>query len=412
MTLSARGTSGSDPQVVVDAAGSVTVVWTSFDGSNSHIASSRFEDDAWTPVARVSKTPQRCRNPQIVVDPSGTITAIWLTAFAQLKDQVQASQCVDGKWTTPVDLTTTQVSAAWPHLTVDPTGVVTVVWEDREGKFGRDITVQACRLVRGAWTSPEDLSSPERKALRPRVAADPQGIATAIWEETDGARRSLQARQFDGRAWATASEIFISDLDYSRQIEIVVDDAGVVTVVCLHHMEGRAQVQAANLRGGKWSRPVSISGVEDDAFGPHAAVDSRGVVTAIWRSFGDSSSVIRTARAVEGTWSEPEVLCPAAGESQFDQFVAANHQGALSAIWEGSLDGNEEDFPDGSTIVQTSYGMDGDWSTPETLSGDHPLQGTDLGVVIDRRGIATAVWTGPSGIVQVARHLGTGGPSR
>ena len=76
------------------------------------------------------------------------------------------------------------------------------------------------------------------------------------------------------------------------------------------------------------------------------------------------------------------------------------------------MDGSEEEFPGDSTIVQTSSCVAGDWTPPEDLSGDHPLRGSKLDIAIDEEGIATAVWTGVSGIVQVARRLGTGGPSR
>ncbi len=111
--------------------------------------------------------------------------------------------------------------------------------------------------ARRGWLAPVNVSAPGRAAFHPEIAVDAQGSAIAVWERGNESTAIIQA-----------------------------------------------SVRPA---GGKWQKPVSLSGGGEQAGGAQVAFDERGDAIAIWgRGPNEFTGVVQAAvRPAGGSWHKP-----------------------------------------------------------------------------------------------------------
>ena len=179
VTLSTAGGDAWDPQVAVGSDRTATVVWSRSDGSNERVqATTRAPNGSWSTPVTLSQAGADAWNPRVVVGSDGAATAVW-RAWDGGTDRIQASsRARGGVWSTPATVST--VSGVYdPQVAIDPDGMVTVVWSWWNVDRGEVQT--AARPPGGTWSRPLPLSSCCEDAKAPRVAAGPDGSATALW---------------------------------------------------------------------------------------------------------------------------------------------------------------------------------------------------------------------------------------
>ena len=261
------------------------------------------------------------------------MTAVWDRREGRSFVVQSATRPAGGIWSAPVNLS--KAGAGSPLVAVDPAGEVTAVWLlEREG--GNCSVVQsATRPAGGSWSSPVDLSPAKQDAGSPRVALDPQGGATVVWEE---------------------------------------EKSGTIQ-------------SATRSAGGSWSAPVNLSAAGEGGYEPRVAVDSQGNATAVWEGYNPDGTLIQSAtRPTGGSWSAPVNLSKPAREVREAQ-IAVGPQGDATAIWARS---NGRDL-----VVQGAMRPAGGiWSAPVDISAHHGQGGFYPRLVVDSRGNATAVWKG------------------
>ena len=230
--LSTVGGDAWDPQVAVGADSIATVAWSRSDGSNLRVqATTRAPNGSWSSPVTLSEAGADAWNPQVVVGSDGTATAVW-RGWDGGSDRIQASsRPAKGVWSTPATLSTVSGNVYDPQVAVDPQGMVTAVWSWWNGDYGQ---VQAAsQPPGGTWSRPVTLSSCCEDAQAPRIAAGPDGRATALWRGTqDGVYGYSQA--------------------------------------------------ATRTTDGSWSVPISVSGDSLRAYGAQVAAGSDGTVAAVW----------------------------------------------------------------------------------------------------------------------------------
>ncbi len=115
----------------------------------------------------------------------------------------------------------------------------------------------------GRWTSPDEVSAPDRQASSPEIAIGPGGILHVIWEE----------------AWSENSF-------------------------------GSTRIVHAEHDGARWLAPEFISPPWPASSSPSVAVDSLGRPHVAWLDRGASASrcVVRYSFRDEGVWSTPRSL--------------------------------------------------------------------------------------------------------
>jgi hypothetical protein len=323
----------------------------------------------------------------VIVSSQGNATAVWQLYGAEDGIVKSAVRRAGGSWSAPFRLFD-EVGDAYGSLqiAVDPAGNTTAVWERRES---RSFVVQsATRLAGGSWSAPVNLSNAGADSAL--VAVDPEGEATAVWVlERDGGNRSVvqSATRSAGGSWSAPVNLSPAG-KAARSPQVVLDPQGGATAVWEEENSGAIQ-SASRPAGGSWSAPVDLSAAGKWAFAPQVAVDSQGNATAVWEGGSNESkgSLIQSAtRPAGGSWSAPVNLSKPGGFAQEAQ-IAVDPQGDATAIWARS---NGRDL-----VVQGAMRpAGGSWSAPVDISAHHGQGGFYPRLVVDSWGNATAVWKG------------------
>lgn len=354
------------PLVSVDSAGNATAVWQRYRGGKLIYESAvRQAGGPWSTPSRFFGGWEDAYELQIAVDALGNETAIWVRRVGRSWVVQSATRSVGGSWSAPVTLSAAGAGSAL--VAAGPEGNVTAVWllEREEGR--RSAVQSATRSAGGSWSAPVTLSPPRKGARSPQIALDPQGGATAVWEQ-----------QFSG-----------------------------------------AIESSTRSSGGIWSAPVTLSANGVEGSRPQVAVDSQGNATAVWasrtsnaRRNGIQSRRIQAAtRPAGGTWSAPVGISKAGRRLVQDPQIAVSPQGEATAIWQRS-NGSE-------LVVQgATRPAGGGWSAPVEITAGHGQGGQHLQLVVDSWGNATAIWEGydtrpgPNFAIQAAKHPSGGAWSR
>jgi hypothetical protein len=193
LSLSASGEDALQPQLVLDAAGVATVVWTRFDGSNSIVQARRISAAGVAEPGAIdlSAAGRDAAEPQIAIGPDGAATAVW-DRFDGSNFVVQARRiAADGKPPgAALTLSASGRDAAEPQVAVAPDGA-TVVWSRFDG--GQYIAQRRDLAADGsAGSGVANLSAAGRGASEPQVALAGEDAVTTIWKRFDGANDVVQ----------------------------------------------------------------------------------------------------------------------------------------------------------------------------------------------------------------------------
>lgn len=346
--------------LVVDAAGTVTIVWAQSSTGRRVMALRRPAGGDWgTPVAL-----GRGYSPQVATDEAGNVTAVWLTQRRGRSDGVMAAQRpAAGHWSDPVRLTR-DVSvpgyvpdgeevygAARVDLAVSPGGDVVVLWD--WGSDPRDVPWRirsAYQPAGEAWGKQVDVT-PASGANSPQVGVSADGAAVLVYgRQAMGHPQVLLARDRtpDG-AWTRA--VTIAAHGYTPAL--AVDRAGDALVVFTPNFNRvQAVVRPADLR---WRTPRNLSpkgvAIQDYA----AALNGRGsAVVALARGRG-RVDLIRSRPL--GRWTAPHRVASSAG-TVFDVLVGLNDAGDTFVGW-GGYD-----------LLGRYRPAGGAWGKPSTISPD------------------------------------------
>ena len=276
---------------------------------------------------------------------------------------VAAQGALGAGWTTPEGLSVAGGNATGPQVAVDSSGVVTAVWYRSNGS--NDI-IQASRFSGGSWQSPVDLSASGQNASGPQLAVDSSGVVTAVWYRYDGSNNPIiQASRFSGGSWSSPVNLSASGQN-AFYPHLAVDSSGVVTAVWYRSNGSNDIIQASRFSGGSWSSsPVNLSAVGQNAYFPQLAVDSSGVVTAVWRRSNGSINITQASRFSDGSWQSPVDLS-ASGQSVFGEpQVAVDPSGVVTTVWQFM---NGSSCPSGSNCIIRASRYVNDPGAPTSVS--------------------------------------------
>jgi hypothetical protein len=349
-------------------------------------------------------------SPLLSVDSAGNATALWQRYRGGKLIYESAVRQASGPWSSPSRFFGGLEDAYGLQVAVDHLGNETAAWERR---VGRSWVVQSgTRSVGGSWSAPVTLSPPRKAARSPQIALDPQGGATAVWEEEySGAIESVT--RSSGGIWSAPVTLSATGVraDWPR---VSVDSQGNATAVWAGRASNGRRIRLQSRRiqtatrpsGGTWSAPVSISEaghrlVQD----PQIAVSPQGEATAIWqRSNGRYLVVQGATRPAGGSWSRPVDLTTGHGRGGQHLQLGMDPLGNATAIWEGYDTGPGPNF----SIQAAKHPSGGAWSAPTDISGWTKSLGEPQ-IAVDPQGRSTAIWAvGVKGgaVIQSATSIG------
>jgi len=308
------GTSGDSwlPQVAVDAANRVWVVWSQQANGNWDLYARRFDPDKqeWGRLERLTSDPLPDINPRLASDGKGRFALVW-QGFRGKNSNIFLKTFDGEKWSGDIRITNRAANDWEPAAAIDSQGAVWVAYDSyKNGNYDVFLT-----RVAGGTVGPEiPVATTSRFEARPTVAVDKQDRVWVAWEA--------------GLAgWGKDQGYIIRD----RKIGVP--------------LGGTRQVRLRCYEGGRWKEPVKPASdlFTGNVYQPHVFSDGRG---SVW---------LVAKRRLSGV---------AAGEAAVKK--AAQKKGAAAArgyyeYWAAHLDGDSwsQPFPLPNSKGRSSTRMNG-----------------------------------------------------
>jgi hypothetical protein len=369
-------------------------------------------------LAEFPRNPPQCPCPRVAVDPQGRATVVWQSLELDGKFRIQTAQMDAGGNLGPVHALSPPGKNGWDQkVAVDPQGRATIVWD-----LASVQNVETVRL--GADGTPEEvrvLAKEDEGASPPAVAVDPEGKATVAWSNVDG----MRTVQIDSSGVPGPIRPISPSDDTDGAVNIVVDSLGRATI---SWWRGFLAYEAKSVRLDAEGIPgevQTLSPPDQNTLEPRLAVDSLGRVTAVWEDFKERVYTVRLDE--EGA---PETVYPLSEEDRRAAepevavgpddraMVVWNHPGPVFAPEEGCLE--EAEFEPASDVVKIAFlGPEG---APEQIRNVSPFgeQSIEARIGVDSQGQPSVLWESFDGTyfceipkvrIQISRGLLPPGPS-
>lgn len=391
--------------VIASSQGSATAVWELYGGEDGIVKSAaRRAGGSWSAPQKLFDDAGNRYGSQIAVDPVGNMTAVWHRREGRAFVVQSASRPAGGSWSPPVNLS--KAGAFAPLVAVDPEGEVTAVWLLEREEGNRSVVQSASRPPGGSWSAPVNLSPVKQAARSPQVALDPQGGATAVWEEESSGAIQSASRSAEG-SWSAPVKLSAAG-ERALEPQVGVDSQGNATAVWERYNspEDTLIQSASRPAGGSWSAPVDISRPGGKAQEAQIAVGPQGDATAIWaRSNGRDLVVQGAMRPAGGSWSASVDISAHPGQGGFYPRLAVDSWGNATAVWKG-YDRKRHNL----AIQAATRPLGGGWSPPTDVSNRVTRQMgiSEPQIAVDPQGISTVVWViraRGGGVIQAASSV-------
>ena len=237
-------------------------------------------DGTWSSPQNISIF--RGSAPQLAVDGAGTVHVVWWGGGVVSLDTFYAKRSSDGTWLSPQNISNTSGDSFIPQLAVDERGAVHVVWPDRTPGF-YDI-FYARRSGDGTWSSLQKISNNSDTSESPQLAIDRSGTVHVVWSDsTPGNWEIFYARRSSDGAWSAPEDISNTP-DSSWTPQLAVDESGAVHVVWDDLITGWTPdiLYAKRSSDGTWSSAQNISNNAGSSEWPQLAVDGNRAAHVVW----------------------------------------------------------------------------------------------------------------------------------
>jgi hypothetical protein len=340
----------SGPQLAVDAHGNINIVWEGTDSAGWEIFFSRSVDGGTTfslPKV-ISNRAGSAADPQLAVDPAGHIDVVWESFEDYPFSNVWFSRSADGgrSFSQPNPLCGSAEVCNWPRIAVESTGAVDVVW-GKAACADCAYDVFFCRSADGSGplSDAQNLSnSAESMITSPKLVVDTRGNINVVWSKGDywttGDADVFFSRSTDEGTTFTGTNVSRNQ-GLSFLPQTVVDSRGHVDVFWFDSALGGIGF-SRSLNGVDFSVPTNVStppssGELDDPFVAMAGDDA---INLVWSEAGTGIMFRRSTGG--GSFSAPENISNNASVA-YPQ-VGVDASGNINALWFGETPAGASDY--------------------------------------------------------------------
>lgn len=276
----------TNPQVAVDSSGNALAVWQHFDGTRTNIFANRYTaGSGWGTAGLLETASGTASKPQVAFDSSGNALAVWQQDDS-FSTSIFSNRYTAGSGWGNASLVEVDDSngAADPQVAFDGSGNALAVWDQYDGVR---VSIYANRYTAGSgWGSRSLLESDSAgHAYLPQVALDASGNASAVWEQSDGARYNIVANRYTaGSGWGSAGLIETDNTGGAHAPQVAIDASGNALAVW-YQFDGTRQSIYANryAPGSGWGTAALLEADNGgDALGPQIAIDALGNAISVW----------------------------------------------------------------------------------------------------------------------------------
>ena len=304
----------------------------------------------------------------------------------------------DGSWTTDTSLSPNNIYAEHAQIAADSEGNAIAVWQQTDGTTDN---IYASRYTSdNGWSTPELVeSSTYNTNGNPVVAMDVSGNAMVLWTQSDGSARSLWSNRYlVGSGWGTPELV--------ESILPPVGDPDVYNFRLAINSSGNAFAVwglNSNTKNSIWSNQYVVgSGLgtpelletndTESASNPRIAIDNTGNAVAVWSQYDGSryNNWANSYTAGSG-WGSAE-LVESSTYSASQPEVAMDQAGSaivVFSLYDGSRD----------NVYANHYVFGSGWGTPELIETDDTDSASGPRIAFDADGNAIAAWEQGDGSV-------------
>lgn len=299
------------PQVVFDRAGNGFAVWT----QGTDMIARRYDGTAaaWDEPVVLDSNAAIANKARVAVDrATGNAIAIW-TQNDGTAESLYSSRfnTLTNTWSNPELLET----AAGAVYTAEDNAAVAVegnhaaaVWLQNDGIAN---SIYLSRLVDGSWTMPVLVESSDLVVQQPKVAIDANGNVTIAWRHYDPATSfRINVRRWDNTAQDFGPALPLNDHG-DRDPRLHLDAAGNGFVL----WRGGPYTRRFDVATGEWAPEFELRHADVASQGGDISVDEDGNAMAVWAEIdGDTSYVYaRRYNAAANSWADAELLDTTSG---------------------------------------------------------------------------------------------------
>jgi len=340
--------SSSSPQIATDSAGNIFVTWESDTGVLG-VLFSRSVDGGVTfsaPVM-VSTNAGGSMAPQMAVDAAGNVNLVWEDDIASSSDiSYSRSQDHGQTFSAPKSLSHNVGNSNGAQISADLTGNVNVVWEnDSPGNFDVFFT----RSTDGGlnFSALSNLSHSPGSASSAQIGTDPGGNINVIWVDSTPPSSSTDiyfARSADGGNSFSAPLNISNNPGFSTDPSLAVDSGGNVNLSWQDTTPGNREIfySRSTDSGSTFSAPQNLSNNRGSSTVTEIVADKNGSLNVVWQDNTPGATQIFFSRYTNAVVNHPPVAV--AGP---DQNIQATGQNDVSV----QLDGSKSSDPDNDPLT-------------------------------------------------------------
>jgi len=248
--IAETGNLASGPKLEVDADGMFHIVWYDEGDSHSRLAYLRYEGEGASPVSIGPETGY-AQWPSLSIDADGNLYIVfsYTPELNVVPIDVFFLTSIDHglSWSDTTRLCETALSSKFPHVVVDPyLETVHVAWQEGDST---DAEIHYASNEGKSWTTPVNLSeTPGAGSLYPTLSMDNLGTLHLVWSDEEDGDYDVYHRSCDvGSPWQPAENLSRSDASSlgSTQVEYL---SGYGALVCW--VEGDASPFELHCNGG------------------------------------------------------------------------------------------------------------------------------------------------------------------
>jgi len=188
------------PHVAALPAGQAIAVWIRSNGTNDLVqVAVRNSSGVWGTAEDISAVGQSAFEPRIATDPNGNAVAVWTRSDGTNLRIQGAYRPAGGSFGAVQTLSAAGSSASQPRVSMDALGNAVAIWARTDPSVSKD-RIQVALRPAGTGSSfgtPETLSTSQLNSFQPRVAAEPNGNAVAVWTATNGTPQVQSSSRLD-----------------------------------------------------------------------------------------------------------------------------------------------------------------------------------------------------------------------
>ena len=411
--VSSAGLSTSDPEIAIDGDGVMTAVWSRVSSSGPLTSttiqvSTSSDGQDWTEPVDVSPANHQATNPHLVIDRTGRVTVIWRNTSGTDSIWTSTREWGETTWSTPFRLSVEAEETGQAQIVVDSNGVLTTIFTNRDAHRIQVRTSDDGVTWDAIVTVAQELDS--QYLGNPQIAVDGSGRVTGIWEayDSDGDNKLIASRSSTTPGvWTDATKLIGGD---ARNAQIASTESGLTTVTALSDFS-EVEIQSRSSQdGGAWTTAVG-HGTGDGAR-PNVSVVGSNTVVVTWHNDADNGFYASSSEnGVEWTTNqllEAQSVAPYGVDKNHRAKIYADSSGQLTAVWMRDYD---LDTDNQRSRVTASTSADGvTWTEPIELAGNSSFS---VNLVVNSNCRVTALYelSNDTGNTVQSRTLDHGGCS-